>query len=74
MYDSIINQHNLKSGQTKNHYHDTCSIIIKMAKRLKLDLTEIGFVNDKNHYWWNSPFPLLVTSLYKKRFGKNRHG
>lgn len=46
-------------------------VIIKMAKRLKLNFEEFGGTKDPDHSWWRGPFSAFVVSLYNKRFGKS---
>lgn len=68
MYEVIIDRHSLKNKQIINPNLGNHITIIKMAKRLRLNLTEFGFVNNSDHAWWHGPFPSFVLSLYEKRF------
>ncbi len=47
-------------------------VIIKMAKRLKLDLEKFGGIKNPDHSWWRGPFSAFIVSSYNKRFGKSR--
>jgi len=58
----------MKNSQAKNYYHVHYDMVIKMAKRMKLNLASLGFVGDKDHAWWDGPAPSFVVSLYEKRF------
>ena len=43
--------------------------IIRMAKRLKLNINKLGGLNSHKQEFWNNPWSDLIRSLYEKRFG-----
>lgn len=70
MYAEAINHHQWKKIQNTLYYSN---MIIKMAKRLKLDPKKFAYTHNNQQGWIGSPFPALVISLYEKRFGKVRY-
>ena len=47
----------------------SCSIM-KMAKRLKMDLSKFGEIDDLSQETWSNPLPEFIRMSYEKRFGK----
>ena len=43
--------------------------IIKMAKRLRIDLSKFGGIDSYKQGTWKTPLPDFIISLHEKRFG-----
>ena len=56
-----------KSRKSKHPFSET---IVKMAKRLRIDLNTFGDFDDFREETWKSPLPEFIRMLYERRFGR----